>query len=335
MAKKRTESERRLRQSCRFARVLRLLNLVQGQGGPWTPQSAATELECSERTVFRDIEVLRLAGVPIVFEQDTGYRLLADARFPVPALTSDEAIGQAVAAVVADTPNLKPGLGATPVTRKLAAAAPETTRRLLGDASGLVAVLDMKLADHAQHQDAIRVVQRSLLAHTKLAGSYRSPHEPQPTEVILHPYRLCFLKQAWYVVGRPEGGDHPQTYRVHRFDPNLRQLPDPADVPEDFDLRTYFGNAWSVYRGEPSYEVEIIFNQTAANVVLETVWHRTQQAHRHPDGSVTLRFTIDGLTEIVRWVLGWSGSCRVLRPPELRDLVVARLRAGLEPGGTS
>lgn len=333
MARKRAESERRLRQSNRVARVLRLLTLVQGRGGPWTARAAAAQLECSERTVFRDLEVLALAGVPVVSDPARGYHLLADARFPVPALTGDEALGQAVATAVSEAPNLKPGFGAGPVTRKLAAAAPEPARRLLGAAAELVAVLDLKLADHTGHQDAIRVVQRCLLGRTRLEGTYRSPHEGAAVRVILHPYRLCLIKQAWYVVGRPEGGTEPRTYRVHRFGPGVRQLSAPADVPADFDLRAYFGHAWAVYRGATRYDVELLFAPAAAGVVLETTWHHTQRAERHPDGAATVRFVVDGLNEIVRWVVGWSGACRVVRPAELRALVVARLRAGLADQG--
>jgi hypothetical protein len=59
-------------------------------------------------------------------------------------------------------------------------------------------------------------------------------------------------------------------------------------APGEFDLRAYFGNAWSVYRGDPSYEVELRFSPGAAGLVTETTWHHTQESRRHDDGSVTL-----------------------------------------------
>ena len=65
----------------------------------------------------------------------------------------------------------------------------------------------------------------------------------------LHPYRLALVKQAWYLIARPEGSTHPVTYRVARFR-SLKALDSAADVPEDFDLRAYFGDAWAVYRGD-------------------------------------------------------------------------------------
>ncbi len=68
MASKRTDAERRVRQTDRLARVLRVLQLIQGTG-PTTAQSIARELECSERTVYRDLQTLAAAGVPWFFDE--------------------------------------------------------------------------------------------------------------------------------------------------------------------------------------------------------------------------------------------------------------------------
>jgi hypothetical protein len=59
------------------------------------------------------------------------------------------------------------------------------------------------------------------------------------------------------------------THRVARFR-SLRKLDAIADVPDDFDLRAYFGDAWTVYRGGRSYDVELRFVPEAAAPVTET-----------------------------------------------------------------
>jgi predicted DNA-binding transcriptional regulator YafY len=75
--------------------------------------------------------------------------------------------------------------------------------------------------------------------------------------------------------------------------------------------------------------VEIRFAPDAAKVVTETVWHHTQKATAHKDGSVTLAFHVDGLNEIANWVFAWTGRCHVLNPSELRDLIIGRLEKAL------
>jgi hypothetical protein len=49
---------------------------------------------------------------------------------------------------------------------------------------------------------------------------------------------------------------------------------------------------------------------------------------RHKDGTATLTFQVDGLEEILWWVLGRSGRVRVANPPELRDPVLTSSSSG-------
>ena len=43
--------------------------------------------------------------------------------------------------------------------------------------------------------------------------------------------------------------------------------------------------------------------------------------------------TVDGLDEILWWVLGWSGRAKVRKPDELRQMVVDQLRQALDLNG--
>ena len=325
----RPDRDRRVRQNARIARVLGVLNLIQSRGR-WTAKAIAEELECSERTVYRDLEVLEFSGVPYYRDlNDHTIRVRSDFRFPVLNLTDDEVIGQAMATALMQTPGLDITQGATLTTRKLAATSGEKAKQLFEDAARLVAVLDLKLADHSRHHDAIKTVQSSLFQGKQLTGQYESPYENSSVKIRLHPYRLCLIKNAWYVIARPVDDESPRTYRVARFK-SIRMLDDPANVPQDFNLRDYLGNAWAVFRGNQSYDVEVCFTPEAARVVTETVWHHTQSVTTHKDGSVTLKFQVDGLEEIANWVLSWTGRIKELQPTALRDLVVEKLKLALK-----
>jgi predicted DNA-binding transcriptional regulator YafY len=191
-----------------------------------------------------------------------------------------------------------------------------------------VKVLDLKLADHSRHREVIQTVQWAMVKRRQLAGVYCSPYEAQDARLQLHPYRLCLVKAAWYLIARGTDEDAPRTYRVTRFK-TLRMTDNQAQTPDDFDLKAYFGNAWAVYRGDRSYDVEILFNEESAATVTETIWHHTQKVRRHQDGSITLKFQVDGLNEIVRWVLGWGSRVKVIRPVELRDRVLDELNKSI------
>jgi predicted DNA-binding transcriptional regulator YafY len=332
VAKKRHDKDRRLRQAARFARILTLLELLQSRVRH-NAGSLARELKVSPRTVQRDLDVLELAGIPCLYiAEQGGYVLSGDYRFAVTGLTSDELLGQATATAMTSAKGLDVGKGAAPTTRKLQATGHRTSPNLLADALRVTAVLDLKLADHEGHRDAIKVIQESLVGKNCLEGVYLSPYQKIEKRLVLHPIRLCLVKQAWYLVARPDGSDHPVTYRVQRFR-SIRRLDLSSEVPADFDLGAYFGNAWAVYRGEKSYDVEVRFTPEAAPLVTETTWHHTQQTRRNDDGSVTLSFQVDGLEEIVWWVLGWSSVVEVLRPPELRATLLSHLKQAVAMNG--
>lgn len=83
MAKKeRTDAERRARQCERLSRLLRVLRLILGPGR-WDAESIAHELECSPRTVHRDLQALGMAGVPFFFDNESqAYKVRPGFKFP-------------------------------------------------------------------------------------------------------------------------------------------------------------------------------------------------------------------------------------------------------------
>jgi len=325
---RRPDAVRRLKQNTRISRALRILELIQGRGR-WNAEALAGEIEAAERTIYRDLAAIELAGVPYYFdEHEQCYRVRPGYRFPAINLTPDELIDQATATAVAEAHGIA-AAGAKAATRKIKAAADDKNARLLEDARQLTTILDLKLADHSRHQETIKTIQWALLDQKQVMGQYASPYQAEATRLTLHPYQLCFAGQSWYLIARPHGEDAPKTYRVPRFK-SLRALSRPAQVPENFSVNEYFGNAWSVYRGDTTYKVEIEFTSDAAPLVAETRWHHTQEIQRkYKDGRIILAFTVDGLEEIVWWVLGWSGRATVQQPEELRQMVVKQLRAAL------
>ncbi|WP_345319078.1 transcriptional regulator [Novipirellula rosea] len=325
----RPDADRRVRQSLRIARVLHVLNLIQSRGR-WNVAAIAKELDCSARTVHRDLNVLEFCGVPFYFsEEEQCYRVRSDFRFPTLMLNSEEALGQAIATAITKTPGLNIGLGAGPTTTRLASASNDEIKQTIADAMSLIEVFDLKLVDHSRHGEILKTVQLALLGANQITGVYLSPYEESPVKLTLHPYRLCLVKQAWYVIGHIDGETEAKTFRAARFK-SLRQTEAMAQRPEKFDLRKHFGNAWSVYRGAVSYDVELRFDASVARTVVETNWHHTQTEKKHRDGSVTLMFTVDGLEEIQRWILGWTGDVNIVSPAELRVAIIERLRKGID-----
>ena len=69
-------------------------------------------------------------------------------------------------------------------------------------------------------------------------------------------------------------------------------------------------------------QVKLRFLPEVAASVAKIQWHSTQTTEFLEDGSVILRFHVDGLAEIVWWILSYGDKVRVLAPAALRDKVI-------------
>src|SRR5262249_45340774 len=128
MAKKRTDAERRIRQSDRLARLLRVLQLIQGPGN-WNAQAIARKLDCSERTVYRDLQTLPAAGVPLYFDDlSQAYKIREGYRGHLLKIPATESEPQTVSRE--SPPDDDP--------RSIAMLAREAAQRLLVEAQGVV-----------------------------------------------------------------------------------------------------------------------------------------------------------------------------------------------------
>jgi predicted DNA-binding transcriptional regulator YafY len=74
-------------------------------------------------------------------------------------------------------------------------------------------------------------------------------------------------------------------------------------------------------RGRDSHEVVLWFDADFAETVADTHWHKTQQIEWQDDGSIVFTCTVDGLDEIIWWILSMGPHCVVRAPAVLKKRV--------------
>ena len=221
----------------RASRLLSLLLLLQTRGR-LTAAELAQEPEVSIRTVYRDVEALGAAGVPLYADRGPtgGYQLLDGYRTRLTGLTGDEAAALALAGIPGPAAEL--GLGALLAAAQLQVQATlpaglreriaQLGERFLLDAPGWSHIGEetphlAEVAEAVWQQRAIRV------RYQRWNGSVG--------EATLEPLGIVLKAGIWYLVAQGRG--KARTYRVSRL-LELTMLDDGFARPADFNLAAFW-----------------------------------------------------------------------------------------------
>ena len=170
---------------------------------------------------------------------------------------------------------------------------------------------------------------KAIKNHYKVNMSYNSLYEGKIIALELSPYRLMFHQRAWYVIGSSDLYEEPHTFKLGRI-LNMKRSVKRFVPDKDFDLVEYIGKAWGMIREGRIYDVKLRCLPMVATNVEEVHWHSTQKTTRNVDGSIIAEFRVDGLREIMWWILGYGDQVEILAPTALRKMVIKRLEDAIK-----
>ena len=308
----------------RIHRLLKILTLIQGAKG-WTAKRLAGECNTTERTIFRDLKMLEGAGIPYFYdEENKGYAVRRDFFLPPVQLTLDEALAaSALAEHIGGQEQIPFMTAASRAIKKIRGQLPHSIQKELDQIDCQVAI---KLAAGAAPEasaDAYETVRSAIARRTMLQCRYeslQSQAKPNGAAFLFKPYTLLFNQRAWYVLGHHGGHDEVRCLKLNRFS-ELKPTDHPYLIPKNFKLSDHLGNAWRMIRGKKTYSIELHFDAEFAETVADTHWHATQEVLWSEDGSIQFHCRIDGLDEIVWWILSMGPHCIVKKPAELAERV--------------
>ncbi len=305
----------------RVHRLLRIIALVQSRRGLTVAELAET-CETTERTIFRDLDQIREAGIPIQHDRASGgYRIDGAFFMPPVRLTFEEALAiSALCETMADSgaiPFVRP---AAMALHKIQAQLPLDVREELTDRLRTMQLRTTATMDEEGYQDVFDTAQHALAEGRLLRCKYEPASGGDDEAFHFQPYALFFGTRAWYIVGFHEGRDDLRTLKLSRFTA-IEATNETCEPPASFSLDAHLGNAWNMIPGDRDWEVAIRFDPPFSSTISDTRWHATQEIEWHDDDACTFRCIVSGLDEIVWWVLSMGPNCQVLEPPELASRV--------------
>jgi predicted DNA-binding transcriptional regulator YafY len=319
----------------RADRLISLLLLLQTRG-QMTARELADKLEVSERTIYRDLDALSVAGIPVYTERGPagGISLLDDYRTSLTGLTEHE-VSALFAAIV---PDPAADLGANDALKqavlKLTAALPARQQN------------QAELVRHRIHLDAggwfqpyepvpfLGLLQQAVWEQRRLRMVYRRG-DGEWVRRLVSPYALVAKASIWYLVAAvtrpPDFGSAPAepmmvVYRVSRIQE--------AELAESsferwpgFDLPAYWDEWCRRFEdSQESFNARLRVHMDQIPLLVEAFGegvHQLVAAAGSPDaqGNLCLTMTFSGMGEAVRQIIGLGTVVEVVEPPELRQQI--------------
>ncbi|WP_405160157.1 YafY family transcriptional regulator [Nocardia sp. NBC_01499] len=316
----------------RASRLLSIVLLLQARGR-MTAEQLARELEVSVRTIYRDVESLSLAGIPLYGEagHDGGYRLVDGYRTRLTGLTADEAEALFLAGLPGPAADL--GLGAVLATAqlKLKAALPDELSEGVGRVKER---FHLDTSDWYVDPDStaqLAAVVDATWSQRRIRMRYRRWAQPREVEREVAPYGLVLKSGRWYLVAESDG---IRTYRVSQILriqvlDNIFERPAGFDLAarwaeylDDFDARRYHGDARIRLSTRALERLPHLLEPALVRAARDSA----EPADR--DGRIIVTMPMETVEHTAGLLLRLGADAEVLAPAELRGRM-AEIATGL------
>ena len=301
-------------------RLLAIVLELQGKGKQRAEDLAKT-FETSKRTIYRDIEALCEAGVPLLSIPGRGYSLMEGYFLPPLSFTTDEATMLLLGSeFMAQNFDAQYRVAAHAANRKITSVLPEKLRNDVAYLQKSIRFIttEQRPAEIMMLQQVRRAIIERVTV--RFAYSKRYGQDTQTTRDA-DPYSLVYVTGTWHMTAYCHMRKDIRIFRLDRIDA-LEVLPQAFVRQPGIILEEYQGRQRDI-------TVRVLFDHEVIRWVHESRNYYIVAEEETPEGLlVTLHIRQE--SEIVQWLLGWGQRVRVLEPESLRQRLMDEARGILE-----
>ena len=172
----------------------------------------------------------------------------------------------------------------------------------------------------------------SIFNKTSVTLLYQKPNKEAEIKII-SPYLLKAFRNRWYLVGF----DHSKKEKARIY--SLERITDIMNSEEeyfeskDFDSKKFFEFIFGIFQDDNSepIKLELEFYNTAISQVIDQPLMSNQKHHLSEDKKVLkVELTVYNSGELIRAILGYGASVKVISPIEVVDLIKKRLETAIK-----
>lgn len=315
-------------------RCLLLLRILSSRRQGVTVDEMADETGVSYRTIQRDIEDFREAGLPIHHEiGEFGrkrYRVSTTVGASQLTFRFDEAValylGRQFMEPLAGTYFWE---GSQSAFKKIRTICGDQAIDYLEKLANRVHVTSFGISDYSKKADLIDILNRSIEDSIQIIITYHPIKATEPVEYSIDPYGLVYHRGALYVIAYSHDSKGIRHFKVDRIE-EIESSEFKFERPTDFNLATHLEPSFGIFQGTTMVMVSVRFHGSAARLVKESIWHQAQKIVENSDGSILADFELSATEEIKRWIFSFGKSAEVLSPKSLRDEIARDIQDMLQ-----
>lgn len=278
-----------------------------------TAGELADRFGVSARTIYRDLDALSSAGVPVYCNRGAGGGIVLMDDYTLPRLPIEEQEREALFMAIAE-------LAAT--RHPHAVSAMEKLRALWSRSAepDWVEVDFTEYGASPSEGEAFAAIRRAILERRVLSFDYYSSKGEHTTRSI-EPYKLWFRGRSWYLYGYCRRRRDERLFKVVRMD--RPRLSDERFVPrEGASLHAFLGRE-GPRSDRPPLRLKLLFQPRAKYRVLDAYGpHRITERE---DGTMEVECSYPEDEWVYGTLLSYGNDVEVLSPPHIREILRERL----------
>ncbi|MEE9302385.1 MAG: WYL domain-containing protein [Thiotrichaceae bacterium] len=315
-------------------RIIRLHNLLSSARYPIPRAILQERLECSEKTVRRNIDFLRdRLGAPLEYNQEQNgwnYRPEEANMYELPGLWLNEQEIHALLTIQQLLTNLDPELlqdEIAPFTDRIRTILEKTTGlNTEQEISQYIQLLSV--GKRKRQYEHFQALTSATINKKQIHISYFGRGKNKRSERRLSPVQLLHYKENWYLSAWCHEKQAMRVFSLDKIE-SLKTLSEPAKVIDLTVIDSFTSASFGIFTGEASGQAILEFSEEASRWVADEIWHPEQQGKWLDSGSYQLSLPYSNPIELAGEILKHGEGIKVIAPMSLIELIKNRLRRAL------
>lgn len=288
-----------------------------------TASQMAEHFGVSQRTIYRWIDALDLAGVPVITTKGKGGGIMLSEKYTLDKAVLTEEEKQEILASVQALQILSGGSNS---------AASKLKAITKANADWIHVDFAPWNPEQAKVRELFTQLKSAILGRHQISMEYYSSHSGSMIRTI-HPWKLIFKGQSWYLYGFCSKRKAPRYFKLSRMS-SLKILKDGITEEEknyseenQKDCKSYGGDKATEF-----VQLKVRIDNSEIYRILDE--YKIESIEEFDENSKILAFIVPRIYWLKNWILSFGASMHVIEPEEIRRDIQREIKKMYQDGNS-